>query len=84
MLQTSLSTSFCLIFRQIRGGGRTFVVHVGGHLDHAEAEVDRQVLEVVVGLQDELPSQLDALSQLVHLVDQHRVKVFVLEGERQP
>lgn len=60
----------------------TFVVHVGGHLDHAEAQVDRQIVEVVVGLQDEFPSQLNAVSHLVHLIDQHRVEVFILEMKK--
>lgn len=32
----------------------TFVVHVGRYLHHAEAEVNRQVVEMFVGLQDEL------------------------------
>lgn len=32
----------------------TFVVHVGRYLHHAEAEVNRQVVEMVIGLQDEL------------------------------
>lgn len=57
----------------------TFVVHVGGHLHHAEAQVDRQVVKVVVGLQEELSPQLHVVSQLVHFIDQHRVEVFVLE-----
>ena len=57
----------------------TFVVHVGGHLHHAEAQVDWQVVEVVVGLQDEFPAQLNAVSHLVHLINQHRIEVFILE-----
>ena len=58
----------------------TFVVHVGGHLDHTETEVDRQVVEVVVGLEEELSTQLHAVPFVVHLVDQHRVEVLVLVG----
>lgn len=38
---------------------------------------------MIVGLQDELPSQLYAVAQLIHLVDQHGVEVFILETERE-
>lgn len=60
-------------------GGLTFVVHVGGHLHHAEAQIDRQVVEMVVGLQDELSSQLHVIAFLVHFIDQHSIEVFILE-----
>lgn len=61
----------------------TFVVHVGGHLDHAEAEVDRKVVEVIILLQDELPSQLKIVAQLIDFVNQHGIEVFILGKERE-
>lgn len=72
-----------IVYTVLWDSERTFVVHVGGHLDHAEAEVDRKVAEVIVGLQDEVPSQLYAVAQIIHLVDQHGVEVFILETERE-
>lgn len=72
------SPSFLLLLHP-----RTFVVHVGGHLHHAEAQVDGQVAEVVVGLQLELAAQLHVVASLVHLIDQHGVEVLVLLGEAQ-
>lgn len=51
---TVIDTVLCLYILYF--DQRTFVIHVGGHLDHAEAEVDRKVVKVIVGLQDELPS----------------------------
>lgn len=61
------------------GCALTFVVHVGGHLHHTEAQVDRQVIEMVVGLQEKLSSQLHIISHLVHFIDQHSVEVLVLK-----
>lgn len=63
------------------GGALTFVVHVGGHLHHTEAQVDRQVIEMIIGLQEELSSQLHVISLLIHFIDQHRVEVLVLRGK---
>lgn len=75
--------TIALLYAVLWGSEHTFVVHVGGHLDHAEAEVDWKVVEVIVGLQDEVPSQLHVVAQLIHLVDQHGVEVFILETERE-
>lgn len=60
------------------GWALTFVVHVGGHLHHTEAQVDWQVIEMVVGLQEELSTQLYVIAHLVHLIDQHSVEVLIL------
>lgn len=57
----------------------TFVVHVGGHLHYTEAQVYRQVVEMVVGLQEELSSQLYIISHLIHFIDQHSIEVFILK-----
>lgn len=54
----------------------TFIVHIGGHLDHTEAEVDWSVVKMIVGLQDKLSSQLYIL------IDQHSIEVFILETKR--
>lgn len=35
---------------------------------------------MVVRLQDEFSSQLHAVPQLVHLIDQHCIEVFILEN----
>lgn len=66
----------------IVGRERTFVVHVGGDLHHAEVEVDWQVVKMVIGLQDKFPSQLYTVPLLIHLIDQHCIKVFILERDR--
>lgn len=71
------------VYTVLSDSERTFVVHVGGHLDHAEAEVDRKVVEVIVGLQDELPSQIHVVAQFIHLVDQNGVEVFILDTQRE-
>lgn len=57
----------------------TFVVHVGGHLHYAEAQVYWQVVEMVVGLQEELSSQLYIITHLIHFIDQHSIEVFILK-----
>ena len=67
----------------IKEGEHTFVVHVGWYLDHAEAEVDGQVVKMVIGLQDKLSSQLDIIPIFINLIDQHRIEVFILEREKQ-
>lgn len=54
----------------------TFIVHIGGHLYHTEAEVDWSVVKMIVGLQDKLSSQLYIL------IDQHSIEVFILETRR--
>lgn len=61
----------------------TFVVHVGGDLNHTETEVDWQVVEVIVGLQNEFSSQLYAVPNLVHLIDQHCIEVLILEMRKE-
>lgn len=63
---------------QAAGWALTFVVHVGGDLHHTEAQVDRQVIEMVVGLQEELSTQLYVIAHLVHFIDQHCVEVLIL------
>lgn len=63
---------------RLPAGPVTFVVHVGGHLHHTEAQVDRQVIEMIVGLKEELSAQVHVISLLVHFIDQHSVEVLVL------
>lgn len=58
----------------------TFVVDVGGDLDVALLRVHRQVVEVLVLLQEEVSAQLHAVPVLVHRVDQHGVVVIKLAG----
>lgn len=60
----------------------TFVVHVGGHLHHAQAEVDGQVVEVVVGLQDEISTQLHTVPLFIHLIYQHCIEVLILRERK--
>lgn len=61
----------------------TFVVHVGGHLDHAETKVDRKVVEVITRLQNKLPSHLKIVAQLIHFIDQHSIEVFILDKDKE-
>lgn len=67
----------------MRYGELTFVVHVGGDLNHTQTEVDWQVVEVIVGLQNEFSSQLYTVPNLVHLIDQHRIEVLILEMRKE-
>lgn len=60
----------------------TFVVDVGGNLDVALLRVHRQVVEVLVLLQEKISAQLHAVPILVHRVDQHGVVVIKLAGNR--
>lgn len=59
----------------------TFIVHVGWHLHHAEAEVDGQVIKVIIRLQDKLSAELHAVPIVIHLVYQHCVKILILYGK---
>lgn len=54
---------------RVSDADHTLVVHVGGHLDDTEAEVDGQIIEMFIRLQDKLSTQLHALALVIHLVD---------------
>lgn len=58
--------------------GVTFVVHVGGDLHHAQAQVHWQVVKVIVRLQDKLSSQLHAVPIFIHFINQDGIKVLIL------
>lgn len=68
---------------QVKTGCITFIVHVGWHLNHAEAEVDGQVIKMIVGFQEKLSSQLHAIPILIHLVYQHCVKILILQKKNE-
>lgn len=70
-----------ILYAQV-SGCITFIVHVGRHLHHAEAEVDRQVIKVIIRLQDKLSSELHAVPIFIHLVYQHGVEILVLYGRK--
>lgn len=57
----------------------TLVVHVGGYLDITQADVHRQVVEVVVWHQDELLPQLQIVPFLISFIDEHSIEVFILQ-----
>ncbi len=61
----------------------TFVVHVSWNLDDTEADVYRQIVEMFIRLQDEFSTQLQTPALLIHLIDQHCIKVLVLSGKRE-
>lgn len=61
----------------------TFVVHVSWNLDDTEAEVYRQIVEMFIWLQDEFSTQLQTPALLVHLIDQHCIKVLILSRKKE-
>lgn len=74
-------TSYSDDVSSVCNADHTFVVHVSWNLDDTEAEVYRQIVEMFIWLQDEFSTQLQTPALLIHLIDQHCIKVLVLSGK---